>query len=339
MRRSLAALLIVPALVLTAACGGDNNTKKKDDAASSAAPSPTSSAAAAVPKPVASAAPMPTVTGASGKKANISVPKGNPSGKFVVHTLSKGKGAEVKKDDLVMADFTVKVWQGGKDLGSSYDKGAAPQLVPAGSASIIPAFSQSVVGQTLGSRVLVVAPPAAAFGSQGNQQLGVKGTDTLVFVLDIEKVLPKKAEGTQAPIPKNLPQIKADKDAAATISVPKNNPPTKLVKQVLIPGKGATVKSGQTVYMQYSGAAWKANEGKASAKLFDTSWKTGTPLASPIGTGQLIKGWDQAIVGQKVGSRMLLVIPPSLGYGSQSPSPDLPANSTLVFVVDILAAM
>ncbi|MCA1217189.1 FKBP-type peptidyl-prolyl cis-trans isomerase [Streptomyces sp. 8L] len=335
MRRSLAALLIVPALVLTAACGGGDN--KKDDAASSAAPSPSASAPKA-PPPVASADPMPTVSGASGKAADITVPKGKPSGKFVVHPLSQGSGPAIKKDQLVVANFTAKIW-GGKSIGSSYDKGAAPQVIPAGSPQIIPAFSQAVQGQKVGSRVLVVAPPSAGFGSQGNQQLGVKGTDTLVFALDIQKILPKQVKGTQSSIPKDLPQIKADAAAPATIDVPKSDPPKSLVKKVLIQGKGATIKSGQSVVMQYTGVAWKANEGKSPGKAFDSSWNTGIPLSTTIGTGAVIKGWDQGIVGQKVGSRVMLVIPPSLGYGSQSPSADLPANSTLVFVVDILGAM
>jgi FKBP-type peptidyl-prolyl cis-trans isomerase len=337
-RRSLAALLIVPALVLTAACGGDNS-KKKDDAAPSASPSPSATAAPTPPKPVDAADPMPTVSGPAGKKADITVPKGDPSGKFVVHTLSQGTGATVKKNDLVVADYTAKIWKGSKDLSSSYDKGAQAQVIPAGSPQVIPAFSQSVEGQKIGSRVLVVAPPSAGFGSQGNQQLGVTADDTLVFVLDIKQVLPQRVTGTQLPIPKDLPQIKADKDTDATIAVPKADPPKDLVDRVLIQGKGATVKKGQQVYMQYTGATWKENEGKAQAATFDSSWRAGQPFGTAIGTGQVIKGWDQGIVGQKVGSRVLLVIPPSLGYGSQSPSAQLPANSTLVFVVDILGAV
>ncbi|MEV8568732.1 FKBP-type peptidyl-prolyl cis-trans isomerase [Streptomyces sp. NPDC051322] len=334
MRRRLAVLLIVPALALTACGGGDS--KKKDESA----PSPSKSASApAVPKPVDSASPLPTVSGAAGKKSTITVPKENPSGKFVVHTLSQGTGAVVKKDDLVMAGYTGKVWKSGKDLGSSYDKGGAPQLITAGSKTIIPAFADAVLGQKIGSRVLVVAPPSAAFGSAGQQQLGVTGKDTLVFTLDIQKVIPKRAHGTQAAIPSNLPQVKADKDAAATISVPKNDPPKKLTDKVLIQGDGATVKKGQTVYMQYSGAAWKPNEGKASATLFDTSWKSGAPFATAIGEGQVIKGWDQGLVGKKVGDRVLLVIPPELAYGDKAQGATLPANSTLVFVVDIVAAV
>ncbi|MFS8203715.1 FKBP-type peptidyl-prolyl cis-trans isomerase [Streptomyces sp. CWNU-52B] len=335
MRRRLAALLIVPALALTAsACGGDDDKGDKDKADPSASSSPSTAAA---PKPVDSASPMPEVQGAFGKKATIDVPKGDPSGKFVVHTLSQGDGAVVKKDDLVSMNFTGKVWKGGKDLGSSYQKGGAPQLIAAGSDAVIPAFSQSLVGQKEGSRVLVVAPPAAGFGSQGNQQIGVSGSDTLVFAVDVGDVVPKKAEGKQASIAPELPQIKADDEAPATISVPKNDPPAKLVDKVLIEGKGAEVKSGKSVTMQYSGAAWKINEGKEKATLFDSSWKAGQPFTTVIGQGQVISGWDKGIVGKHVGDRVLLVIPPAQAYADQDKGKELPANSTLVFVVDILA--
>lgn len=338
MRRRLAALLILPALALTAtACGSDDGKKDSADKADSSSPAPK---AAEVPKAVDTANPMPKVTGDIGKKATISVPKGDPSGKFVVHTLSEGSGAEVKKNDLVSMNFTGKIWKDGKDLGSSYDAKGRAQTVTAGGSGQVPAFAQAVLGQKEGSRVLVVAPPAAAYGSQGQPQFGISGTDTLVFAIDVGKVVPKKVEGTQAAIPSNLPQIKADKEEPATISIPKNDPPTKLVDQVLIKGKGAEIKTGQTVSMQYSGAAWKLNEGKAKATLFDSSWnRGGQPLATPIGQGQVIPGWDKGIVGKHVGDRVLLVIPPDMGYGKEAKDPKtLPANSTLVFVVDILSA-
>ncbi|MEU9981399.1 FKBP-type peptidyl-prolyl cis-trans isomerase [Streptomyces sp. NPDC050856] len=327
-------MLIVPALLLTACGGGEDSDKKKDGA--SASPKATQQE---VPKPVDSASPMPQVSGAIGKKATITIPKGKPSASFVVHPVTPGTGAEVKKDDLVLADFTAKVWQGGKELGSSYEQGGAPQVITAGSKKVIPAFADAVTGQRIGSRVLVVAPPAAAFGSAGNQQIGVSGTDTLVFVLDIKSVMPKKAEGEQAEIPADLPQIDAAKNGPATITIPKNDPPAKLVDDVLIEGKGAEVKAGQKVYMQYTGAAWKINQGKPEATPFDSSWNAGQPFSTAIGQGQVIEGWDKGLVGKKVGSRVLLVIPPAQAYKDQDKGPNLPANSTLVFVVDILAAM
>ncbi|MBT2456813.1 FKBP-type peptidyl-prolyl cis-trans isomerase [Streptomyces sp. ISL-86] len=335
MRRRLAAALIVPALMLTAACGGGDDSGKKKDSASPSA----DASQPAVPKAVASADPMPTVKGEAGQKAEITVPKGEPSGKFVVSTLKEGSGAVIKKDDLVVTKYTGKIWKSGKDLTGSYDKDGSPLVVPAGSQTIVPMFSESVLGKKVGSRVLVVAPPEAAFGAQGQPQLGVGPTDNLIFVLDIDSIMPKKAEGTQAPIPSDLPQVKADKDEAATITIPKNDPPKELVDKVLIEGKGPEIKSGQTVYMQYSGAAWKPNEGKDAAKLFDTSWKTGAPFSTVIGQGQVIEGWDKGLVGKKVGSRVLLVIPPEQAYKDQAKGEDLPANSTLVFVVDIVGAV
>ncbi|MBT2403737.1 MULTISPECIES: FKBP-type peptidyl-prolyl cis-trans isomerase [unclassified Streptomyces] len=335
MRRRLAAALIVPALMLTAACGGGDDSGKKKDSASPSA----DASQPAVPKAVASADPMPTVKGEAGQKAEITVPKGEPSGKFVVNTLKEGSGAVIKKDDLVVTKYTGKIWKSGKDLTGSYDKDGSPLVVPAGSQTIVPMFSESVLGKKVGSRVLVVAPPEAAFGAQGQPQLGVGPTDNLIFVLDIDSIMPKKAEGTQAPIPSDLPQVKADKDEAATITIPKNDPPKELVDKVLIEGKGPEIKSGQTVYMQYSGAAWKPNEGKDAAKLFDTSWKTGAPFSTVIGQGQVIEGWDKGLVGKKVGSRVLLVIPPEQAYKDQAKGEDLPANSTLVFVVDIVGAV
>ncbi|WP_394435394.1 FKBP-type peptidyl-prolyl cis-trans isomerase [Streptomyces sp. SGAir0957] len=334
MRRRLAALLIVPALALTAtACGSDDGKDGADKADSSASSSPK---AASVPKAVDTAEPMPTVKGAYGSKATISLPKGEPSGKFVVHTLSEGKGAEVKKDDMVSMNFTGKIWKGAKDLGTTYGQQSNGQIVTAASESQLPAFSQAVVGAKEGSRILVVAPPAAGYGSQGAQQYGITGSDTLVFALDVGDIVRDSAQ-KQAAIPSDLPQIKADAQAPAKITVPKNDPPAKLVDKVLIQGKGAEVKSGQTVSMHYSGAAWKLNQGKDKAELFDSSFNTGQPFQTQIGKGQVIKGWDTGIVGKHVGDRVLLVIPADQAYGDQEKGKTLPANSTLVFVVDILA--
>jgi FKBP-type peptidyl-prolyl cis-trans isomerase len=83
--------------------------------------------------------------------------------------------------------------------------------------------------------------------------------------------------------------------------------------------------------VQYTGATL------ANGKVFDSSWTDQGAFATPIGTGQVIPGWDQGLVGQTVGSRVLLSIPSNLAYGAKGQGP-IPANAPLVFVVDILAA-
>ncbi|WP_377268355.1 FKBP-type peptidyl-prolyl cis-trans isomerase [Peterkaempfera sp. SMS 1(5)a] len=327
--RPFAALLVLPLLVITG-CSSDGGSKTPSS------PSPSASASAQpVPTPVSSASPMPTVSGTAGQKADITIPSGRPSGKFVVSTVTEGTGAVVRTSDWVTIDYSAKDWTTGKTVPSSYDKGQKPQLYQAGTGQLIPAFDSSVVGRKVGSRVLVVAPPAAAFGSKGSTALGVGPDDTLVFVVDILQSVPQDTvlTGHSIPPPAGMPQVKDNGKKAATITVPKGQaPPTTLKSAVLIKGNGPKVTSGQTIVAQYTGALWSTGQN------FDSSWDHGGATAFQIGTGNVIKGWDQGLVGQTVGSRVLLVIPPSLGYGDQAQD-KIPAKSTLVFVIDILQAV
>lgn len=98
-------------------------------------------------------------------------------------------------------------------------------------------------------------------------------------------------------------------------------------------GTGATPKPGQTVVVHYTG--WLYQNGQRGKK-FDSSVDRGQPFEFPLGKGQVIPGWEQGVEGMKVGGRRELIIPPSLGYGAKGSPPTIPANETLVFVVDLL---
>jgi len=113
-----------------------------------------------------------------------------------------------------------------------------------------------------------------------------------------------------------------------TIKSPGGTPPTKLIAYDIKKGKGPAAAAGQTVSVQYVGALWD------DSSVFDNSWDRGQPFDFPLGGGQVIPGWDQGVAGMKAGGRRLLVIPPDLGYGAQANGP-IPANATLVFVVDL----
>ena len=93
-------------------------------------------------------------------------------------------------------------------------------------------------------------------------------------------------------------------------------------------GKGAEAKSGKTVTVHYTGTL-------TNGKKFDSSVGK-EPFTFTLGSGQVIQGWDQGVAGMKEGGKRKLIIPPHLAYGEQSPSPDIPANSTLVFEVELL---
>ena len=98
-------------------------------------------------------------------------------------------------------------------------------------------------------------------------------------------------------------------------------------------GTGATPKTGQTCVMHYTG--WLYQDGKKGAK-FDSSVDRGQPFEFPIGTGRVIKGWDEGVAGMKVGGKRTLIIPPELGYGARGAGGVIPPNATLLFEFELL---
>ncbi|RCG27782.1 hypothetical protein DTL70_04595 [Streptomyces diacarni] len=106
------------------------------------------------------------------------------------------------------------------------------------------------------------------------------------------------------------------------------DPPSDLKTKVLKNGDGQKVHKGDAVSAHYVGQLWNGKE-------FDSSWKRKAPATFQIGTGKVIKGWDEALVGKKIGSRVEIVAPPNKGYGKKGQPPTIPGNSTLVFVVDL----
>src|SRR6266498_3677960 len=99
-------------------------------------------------------------------------------------------------------------------------------------------------------------------------------------------------------------------------------------------GTGAAPKTGQTCVMHYTG--WLYENG-ARGKKFDSSVDRGEPFEFPIGTGRVIKGWDEGVASMKVGGKRTLVIPPALGYGARGAGGVIPPNATLMFDVELLA--
>ncbi|MEU7011622.1 FKBP-type peptidyl-prolyl cis-trans isomerase [Streptomyces sp. NPDC046332] len=117
------------------------------------------------------------------------------------------------------------------------------------------------------------------------------------------------------------------------IDVPKGDAPPELTIRDLVVGDGPEAKPGRVVQVHYVGVTFE------SGKEFDASWGQGRPFKFAVGGGRVIKGWDRGIRGMKVGGRREIIVPPRLGYGNQSPSPLIPAGSTLVFVVDLLSVV
>lgn len=185
----------------------------------------------------------------------------------------------------------------------------------------------------VGSRVVGVIPPAEGF-ADGGTQLGLGATDDLIFVIDLIEIEPEpepalpKADGADQPVEEGFPTVVLDDDGRPTVTIPSEAPPTDLKLTVLKLGTGATVEAGDDVTVHYQGTNWN------TGVIFDESWARGEPAT--FNTAQVIEGFTAALVGQTVGSQVLVVIPPAQGYGEAGSGDLIGGTDTLVFVVDIL---
>ncbi|QHC55821.1 peptidylprolyl isomerase [Rathayibacter tanaceti] len=242
----------------------------------------------------------------------------------------EGTGAEVAEGDIVLVDYTLYNGTSGAEFSAS-------SYAPGGRAAFTVDADQYLAGlvkavncATVGSRVVAVVPPADAFGDAGQSDFGITAADSIVMVIDVEQIVPTAADGEpQAPVD-GLPTVALADDGAPTVSIPSTDPPADLQLAVLKKGSGATVADGDQLIVQYQGVIW------GSGEVFDQSW--GKPAPASLGTGAVIEGFKEALVGQTVGSQVIVTIPPAKGYGDAgNQQAGISGTDTLVFVIDILA--
>ena len=244
-----------------------------------------------------------------------------------------GDGDTVAEGDTVNVMFSIYSGATSDDItGADWTTGETTEFPLDG--SLLPGLQSTMLCSTVGSRVVGVIPPVDAFGDTGSADLGIGADDSLVFVVDIVSVkeaadpaLPKADGVDQAPV-EGMPTVELADDGRPTVTIPDTAPPTEFQLAVLKKGDGAEVADGDDVTVHYEGLNWVTKE------IFDESWSRGTP--ANFNTGQVIEGFTKALVGQTVGSQVIVVIPPAMGYGEAGSSDNALAGQTLVFVVDIL---
>lgn len=305
MRRALSLLLFPLLLVLgLGGCGDDESSSPLDDV---------------------------EVTGDDGEQPTLEFEQPFSVEETTRSILSDGDGEAVTDGSTAIFHFLFVNGRDGAEFGSSYDLEPAEVVID----DQLMAGVQTVLdGLKAGSRVVAAIAPADGFGPQGGDpDNGLEADDTLLLVIDLIDVRTPlaRAEGETVDPPEGLPTVELDEDGAPTISLPEDKTvPAETVAQVLIEGEGDVVESGQSITVHYSGVLWDTGE------TFDSSWD-GSPATFPIGTGGVIPGWDKGLVGQTVGSQVLLVIPPGDAYAERGSGP-VPPDAALVFVVDILDA-
>ena len=227
--------------------------------------------------------------------------------------IVEGEGDALATGDYVNYALSAFNAETGELLGNlGYEPG---ELLPQ------PISPESPIGQIVGcaapgSRFVATFPP----------------TDTNtgeVYVFDILSVTPTAAWGeSQEPVD-GMPAVEVADDGQPSVEIPEGDAPAELEISVLKKGDGIAVAEGDTTLLQYYGVDWETGES------FDSSWANGAPYSND--GNQYVEGFVDALVGQTVGSQVLVVIPPALGYGEAGSSDHELAGKTLVFVIDILA--
>lgn len=253
------------------------------------------------------------------------------AGDLEVETLVTGDGDAVAEGDTVLTNLWVGNGFSKTEAYTTYgDEGDGAQDVAVAADQLAPIFLKALEGQTKGSRVAVVGSAEEAFGADGNTALGIGAKDTVLLIADLmadaEPVKPTT-------VPRDrLPGI-VEKDGNVTgldfkgLDAP-DPASTDLLRAVVKRGKGKMVTADMTVTADYLGQVYDADA------PFDESYSK-EPV--PFSLASVVKGWTYGLSGVRIGSRVLLQIPPTLGYGSQEQE-NIPADSTLYFVVDIVSA-
>jgi len=344
--RALTALTAASALTLgLVACGSGSSSSSTSSTSAGGSASGSASASASAGGSASGSASASATAATDGSIDDIKVSGGDdktapkidlakkPFGvaKYTSKVLKEGTGDATNAKSVAVVDYVLVNGTDGKTLDENFSTEAAGFDV--GDESLIQGLRAALTGVKKGSRVVAALTPTDTFGPQGNAQAGVAGTDTLIFVFDVADVVTKLDAATGKTVtPKaGLPKATWQEGKPATFEMPKSDPPKELVIQKLIEGEGAKVEKGDTVFVTYTGALWRNGE------VFDSSFKQ-SPTASfsfPVGAGKVVAGWDKGIEGQKVGSRLLLVVPPKDGYGDAGQG-DIKGDDTMVFVVDIL---
>lgn len=320
MRRSLLTAAALAATLTLAACG-DGGVPAETP---SPTPSPSETSAAGINAPPTpediTALDAVTVEGELGATPTLTFDTPFAVSTAVARVDVAGTGEALEAGQILKLHFVFVDGATGEPLQSTYDVGI-PQSFQLGDPSMPNAMNAVLADQKVGVRFLLAVPGAPA-------EDGTTGAST-IFAFEVIEARPGHAVGTAVEPPAGLPQVTVADDHSPSVTVPGDaTEPTELVAQTLIEGEGDPLEAGDIVLMHYTGWLWDGTQ-------FDSSWG-GTPFLTAIGTGQVIQGWDQGLVGKTVGSQVLLVIPAELGYGEQGSGGRVPPNATLIFVVDIL---
>jgi hypothetical protein len=267
-----------------------------------------------------------TATGAFAAQPKVEFPTPLITKKTQRTELLPGDGPALQPGQPALVDLTLLNGTTGDVLTQTQYDGTGGSLITIGP-STFPALSHGLECATVGSRVAIVGSAKDTHEGQANPQQGIGADDPFVFVVDILRGFPARADGAvQLPQP-GLPAVVLTPDGTPGITVPNTAPPKSLRVAELKSGHGKKVAAKDFVVLKYTGISWD------DGTVFDSTWKDGPAVVREMTRSDTVpEGMLKGLVGKRVGSQVLIVVPPKLSEGNSL----APGGATLVYVVDIL---
>tara|TARA_Y100000768_G_scaffold3726_1_gene2685 strand:+ start:1399 stop:2316 length:918 start_codon:yes stop_codon:yes gene_type:complete len=291
-------LSVAIASVLLISCGNDDGESAATDTQAEVVPTPTP--AGEVDNTDLSVKPL------------VTIPPSSPPSELLIEDLIVGSGSPVNVGDLLIMNYVGVSYSTGLQFDASWDRGL-PLDFELGAGQVIKGWDQGIVGMSAGGRRSLTIPPDLAYGESGSASGAIGPNETLVFVVDLIVSVPADLEKPSGEL------TSESTSELETIDISE--------------GSGAIVQPGNVVYIHYVGIS------ASTGDQFDSSWDRGRSefFGYISGTGNVIEGLDQGLLGMQVGGRRTVVIPPDLAYGENGAGDGLIApNETLIFTVDLL---
>ena len=269
-----------------------------------------------------------TATGKFGAAPKVNFPTPLYAKSSQVSTIIAGKGEPISAGQPVILDVTIMNGATGTPLQKTSYNATGGSLITAGK-STFPAVSLGLECAQVGSRIAIVGSAEDSHKGAADAANGIGKDDSFVYVVDVKGAFLAKANGADQ-IPVNgMPAIVLTADGTPGISVPARSAPKTSEVNVLKTGDGATVKSNQFLVVKYTAIGWN------SKTVFDSTWTDQQASVIQVGSATVSSGLSKALIGQRVGSQILAVLPPKASAVSDGTG-KAPADDAAVYVVDIL---
>ncbi|WP_067429554.1 FKBP-type peptidyl-prolyl cis-trans isomerase [Nocardioides jensenii] len=244
--------------------------------------------------------------------------------------LTEGKGEAVATGDTVVANLYIANGFNGEQAASTWDEGGATLIGITD--STVPGIRDAIVGQSVGSRVQVEAAPKDAFGDGGNEGIAIAPGDPVVFVVDIVSKLADPISSKASDQKPGQPKIvqKDDQVTGFDFTGTAKKAPTTTQAFTIIQGDGPKITKNSKLAVRYLGQVW------GGKKPFDENYSKDL---QPLALADTVAGWRKMLPGMRIGSRVLLYVPPADGYGAKGKGKDIKGTDTMVFVIDILGVV